>query len=160
MPSSQERRGVYVHSFPVVTAAIWDKYEGHEFVKDVTVLDRWEPVNSTTWHAIGCNTFIFNFNICPTNFFAPLSKYANLSRAGMRNRSVDEKGRLHSKRLLTMLGNPPRLFRPFFGRQPFFLMESVVIDMKLQVSHPLPSMSWADALSKASNQFRQTPIYA
>ena len=40
MPTSTSRLGTYAACFPVVTAAVWDKYEGHEWIKEVEVLRR------------------------------------------------------------------------------------------------------------------------
>jgi hypothetical protein len=40
MPTIQNRSGTYLHPLPVVSAALWDKYENHEWIKEVDVLDR------------------------------------------------------------------------------------------------------------------------
>jgi hypothetical protein len=87
MPTVMERGGTYLHNFTVVSASHWDKYEGHDVVKE--------------WWTL--------------------------------SRKVDERGRLHVSRLVTMLGNPPRLFKPFFGTKPFFLLETVVVDVEEKV---------------------------
>jgi hypothetical protein len=85
MPTTQSRDGIYVHPLPAVTAALWDKYEDHDWIKEVEVLGR----------------------------------------------KVDETGRLHSTRLLTMRGNVPIIFSPFFGNsRPIYLLEQVVVDIK------------------------------
>ena len=84
MPTVQTQAGSYNRPFHVVTASIWDKYEGHAWIKDVEVLDRY----------------------------------------------VDEQGCLRSRRLLTMSGKIPLIFRPSFGSsKPFYLLEDVKIDM-------------------------------
>ena len=84
MPTTQSREGVYLHSLPVVSAALWDKYEQHDWIKEVEVMEQ----------------------------------------------IVDEKGRLHSKRLLTMQGKVPTIFSPFFGySRPIYLLEQVMVDM-------------------------------
>ncbi len=46
-------------------------------------------------------------------------------------RHVDADGCLRSRRLLTMSGKIPIIFRPFFGSStPFYMIEDVTIDMK------------------------------
>lgn len=99
MPTVQERSGTYPYTFAVVSASLWDKYDGHEVVKE--------------WWAV--------------------------------SRSVDSMGRLHSKRLVTMLGNPPRLFKPFFGTKPFYLMETVVVDVEKKVRPPCQGIQFLGA---------------
>ena len=85
MPTVQKQDGIYNRPFHVVTASIWDKYEGHAWIKEVEVLDR----------------------------------------------QIDSNGCLRSRRLLTMSGKIPLIFRPFFGTsKPFYLLEDVTIDMK------------------------------
>ena len=34
MPTTQTREGIYFHPLSVVSAALWDKYENHEWIKD------------------------------------------------------------------------------------------------------------------------------
>uniref|UniRef100_A0A7S0QKG9 PRELI/MSF1 domain-containing protein n=1 Tax=Cryptomonas curvata TaxID=233186 RepID=A0A7S0QKG9_9CRYP len=88
MPTIQNRSGTYLHPLPVVSAALWDKYENHEWIKDVDVLDR----------------------------------------------HIDHLGRLRSTRLLTMRGNTPFMFRPFFGNSnPIYLLEEVTIDLSKKI---------------------------
>lgn len=38
MPVTQERRGTYPRPFAAVSAALWEKYEGHKFVTNVEPL--------------------------------------------------------------------------------------------------------------------------
>ena len=84
MPTIQKQDGTYSRPFHVVTASIWDKYEGHAWIKEVEVIDR----------------------------------------------HIDASGCLRSRRLLTMCGKIPLIFRPFFGTsKPFYLLEDVTIDM-------------------------------
>jgi hypothetical protein len=84
MPTIQNRSGTYLHPLSVVSAALWDKYENHEWIKEVDVLDR----------------------------------------------HIDHLGRLRSTRLLTMRGNTPIMFRPFFGNShPIYLLEDVTVDL-------------------------------
>ena len=94
MPTVQKQDGVFNRPFNVVTASIWDKYEGHAWIKEVEVLDRY----------------------------------------------VDADGCLKSRRLLTMSGKIPLIFRPFFGStKPFYLLEEVEIDMRsmrMEVNKP------------------------
>mmetsp|Transcript_1313 Transcript_1313/g.2191 ORF Transcript_1313/g.2191 Transcript_1313/m.2191 type:complete len:205 (+) Transcript_1313:237-851(+) len=40
MPTVQEREGVYERSFQVVSSYLWDKHEGHGWIKEVEVLNR------------------------------------------------------------------------------------------------------------------------
>ncbi|EKX37312.1 hypothetical protein GUITHDRAFT_145129 [Guillardia theta CCMP2712] len=40
MPTTQEHQGVYPKSWSMVTAFLWDKYNGHAWVRDVDVIDR------------------------------------------------------------------------------------------------------------------------
>ena len=40
MPTTQTREGIYFHPLSVVSAALWDKYENHEWIKEVEVLER------------------------------------------------------------------------------------------------------------------------
>lgn len=41
MPTWQGHGGVYEKPFPLVTASLWSKYDNHEWIKDVLVLNRW-----------------------------------------------------------------------------------------------------------------------
>ncbi len=50
-------------------------------------------------------------------------------------RHIDEQGRLHSVRLLTIRGNLPTLFKPFVPVSSVYMIEDVVVDPKTQTMH-------------------------
>ena len=77
----------YQHPFGAVTASLWSKYDGHKYVKEVDVLERY----------------------------------------------LDAEGRLHSKRLLSMSGNLPAIFKPFVPVRSIYMLETVVVDAERQI---------------------------
>mmetsp|Transcript_39659 Transcript_39659/g.93946 ORF Transcript_39659/g.93946 Transcript_39659/m.93946 type:complete len:275 (+) Transcript_39659:111-935(+) len=79
----------YNHPFAAVTTSLWAKYDGHKYVREVDVLDRY----------------------------------------------IDSEGRLHSRRLLTMSGNLPAIFRPFVPVRAVHMVETVVVDPVKQTMH-------------------------
>ena len=47
-------------------------------------------------------------------------------------RFIDESGKLHSRRLLTISGNLPSIFRPFVPVRSVYMLEDVVVDAAAQ----------------------------
>ena len=48
-------------------------------------------------------------------------------------RYIDDDGRLHSQRLLSIMGNIPAIFRPFVPLRPIYMLETVVVDPERQM---------------------------
>lgn len=69
MPTVQQHEGVYKHDLGTVSSFLWDRFEGHGWIRDVEVI----------------------------------------------RRNIDEQGRLHSRRLLTLHSPTPLILRPLLG---------------------------------------------
>mmetsp|Transcript_48428 Transcript_48428/g.128149 ORF Transcript_48428/g.128149 Transcript_48428/m.128149 type:complete len:281 (-) Transcript_48428:85-927(-) len=112
MVKTQEQQILYQHPFDAVTASLWSKYDGHKYVKEVEVLDRY----------------------------------------------VDADGKLHSKRLLSMSGNIPTIFRPLIPFRYAHLLETVVVDPVARVmTVSTKNLNMADLLVATSHS-RYNPL--
>ncbi|EKX36894.1 hypothetical protein GUITHDRAFT_165609 [Guillardia theta CCMP2712] len=72
-------------------------------------------------------------------------------------RYLDDAGRLHSKRLLTMRGSLPAIFQPFVPVRSVYMLETVVVDAEKQIMTVETSNLNCRSVLQACSKSRYTP---
>eukprot|EP00960_Hanusia_phi_P025342 744177-Hanusia_phi.AAC.1 len=72
-------------------------------------------------------------------------------------RYLDDAGRLHSKRLLTMRGSLPMIFQPFVPVRSVYMLETVVVDAKKQIMTVETTNLNCRSVLQACSKSRYTP---
>ena len=78
-------------------------------------------------------TYQHPFDAVTASLWSKYDGHKYVKEVEVLNRHIDDQGRLHSQRLLSMMGNIPSIFRPFVPLRPVYMLESVVVDPERQL---------------------------
>jgi hypothetical protein len=73
------------------------------------------------------------FDAVTASLWSKYDGHKHVKEVDVLNRYIDDQGRLHSQRLLSMMGNIPAIFRPFVPLRPVYMVETVVVDPESQL---------------------------
>ena len=73
------------------------------------------------------------FDAVTASLWSKYERHKHVKEVDVIHRCIDEQGRLHSQRLLSMMGNIPAIFRPFVPLRPVYMLETVMVDPVRQV---------------------------
>lgn len=82
-----------------------------------------------TQERTGC--YVWPFAVVSAALWDKYDAHRHVTNVESLSAEVDELGRLHRRRLLTMEGKLPLPLRPLLGSHPLYLLEEVVVDRKV-----------------------------
>ena len=98
-------------------------------------------------------TYSHPFGAVTSSLWSKYDRHKYVQNIEILDRHVDENGRLHSRRLLSMGGNLPAIFRPFVPVKLVHMLETAVVDpvaqtMTVETSN-ISCLSVLDARSRS-----------